>query len=157
MPGGIVSQLRGQREATQVSKETEVTIPWETYKRLLLLGPVSILAFWCIGWLIWLTVAVNARDMSAGQWVVERWWPHVTHWWMLPIICCFLWWSSAPTWATAYRYLVETVIKNPPLYGEWKPENGMWWPFVNWRRRRIERAGLKKTYHERFGRGKDRE
>ena len=152
MANGWFGRLRGQTETTPVSKETEVGIPWETYKKLLILGPIGIWFLFIAGWLVWLTIAVNRDKMGAWDWFVLKWWKHFSHWWMIPFILCSLWIASAPTWATIYRYLIETVIKNPPLYGEWDPSGGWWHPFVNWRRRRIENAGLQKTYREKFGR-----
>ena len=140
----LISQLRGQREATSVSKETEVSIPWETYKKLLLLGPISIWCLWLAGSVVWMIVAMERHGW--WHWVRYQWWPWMARWWGIPLFVCLLWWASAPTWATIYRYLIETWIKNPPLYGEWPAENGAWHPLVNWRRRRIEKARLDETY-----------
>ena len=137
-------------EFTNVGLETEVKIPWESYKKLLILGPVSIWCLWIVGWLIWLRVEMES--MSAWRWASREWWPWFKGGgWIWPAAICFLWWASAPTWATIYRFMIETVIKNPPMYDNAKAENGMWHPFVGWRRRRIENANLRNTYREKFG------
>ena len=118
-------------EYTKVGLETEVKIPWETYKKLLLLGPVSI---WCLvwipGWLIWLRVAM--QSMSAWRWMTREWWPWASGGGIIwPVLMCFMWWGSAPTWATIYRFWIETVYKRTPEYMPWNPDNGPWSPWAH--------------------------
>jgi len=56
-----------------------------------------------------------------------------------------------PTFPILYRFTIEQLVKNPPMYGPYNADNGMWHPWVNWRRRRIENLGLRNTYREKFG------
>jgi hypothetical protein len=156
--GGGRGWFRQRGEFTDVSMETEVRIPWQTWKALLILGPVSIWALWFAGSTLWLGYSL-LNDVKVWAWLSQKWWPWMGRWWWCPLFFCFLWWATAPTWNTIYRFMVETFTKSQPMYDNWNPANGAWHPFVNWRRRRIERAQLDQTYYEKFGRGsrEDRE
>ena len=116
-------------EYTKVNLETEVKIPWETYKKLLVLGPVSIWCFWIAGWLVWMRV--GWAEVGLWRWASREWWPWFAGggvtW---PVLMCVLWWGSAPTWATIYRFFVETIVKQTPQYTAYPAENGRWRPFA---------------------------
>jgi len=136
-------------EYTKVGIESEIEIPWLTYKYVGLIGTIAICGMFVIGWLVWLMV--DLPSTSAWSWVSRSWWPWVRRWWPLPFVFIVLWWISIPTFPILYRFTIEQLVKNPPMYGPYNADNGMWHPWVNWRRRRIENAGLRNTYREKFG------
>ncbi len=148
----IITGGRGDVEVTSVSTETEVLIPWQTYKKLLILGPIGIWCSWAAGWTTWMVIATG--KVSAWYWFTRRWCPWFARWWGLPLIMCFLWWASAPTWATIYRYILETVTKTQPAYDRQKPGDGMWFPWTGWKERRIrskiQNQKLQWTYDDLF-------
>ena len=115
-------------EFTNVGMETEVTIPWATYKKLLILGSVSIWCFWAFGQVLWMGSIAARGEMSLWRWASRLWWPWMGRWWWIPIALCLAWWGSAPTWVTIYRYWIEQKYKRTPECLPWNPENGPWSP-----------------------------
>jgi len=123
----FIRSILGRGETTIVSLETEVKIPWQTYKKLLVLGPISIWSLWAVAWIVWMGTQLDR--VSVWRWMTSYWWPWMLRWWWIPTAMCFLWIGTAPTWATVYRYLVETIVKEGPPYMPYSPDNGRWRPF----------------------------
>ena len=148
--GGIISR---PGEYTRTSEETEVKIPWQTFIRLGIVGNLSILsiilAIWCV------RLHVYLRDnRSVWRWLEHEWWPVFRVWWPINLALLVLWWGVVASAPTVFRFGMEQLLKNaPPHYLPHNPENGAWWPWHNWRRRRIERFGLNRTYQKRFEKG----
>ena len=69
-------------------------------------------------------------QVSLWRWASRSWSPWMGRWWWLPLALCLVWWGSAPTWATIYRFLIETVVKQTPQYTPYPSELGRWRPFV---------------------------
>ena len=129
-----VPMIKTPGEYTDVGMETEVKIPWETWKRLLILGPFSIWCFWALGSVVWMGAVLVKGQVSLWRWASRSWSPWMGRWWWLPLALCLVWWGSAPTWATIYRFLIETVVKQTPQYTPYPSELGRWRPFRQARR-----------------------
>ena len=139
-------------EYTSVSDETERGIPLRTWLTSIAVSAADVVALLLCGVMIhrllW-NLAHPRRVYAYGWWgtvlpFLLTWWPTV------PILVCL----SVIVWSVPlfYRFLLETMLKNWPMYDAAKAENGAWHPFVGWWRRRHERAALRHAYRAKFGR-----
>lgn len=129
-PAVVVARTKGP-EFTNVSDETERKIPFRTWLTCIFVSSVDVLAL--AGILVLGSRQVwnwknPPRVYGYGWWsstsrTLEIWWPTIG---IAMLVSVILW--SIPL---QYRYLIETVAKNPPLFAPLDPREGLWTP---WRR-----------------------